>query len=788
MRIILSFFLLACFHFTYAQCLSGTYTIGGSSADFTTINKAVDALDSNGICGNVYFNIKGGTYNEQISIPTIAGTKPNRRIFFQSEIQDSTSVIIQWNSGSNNNYIFHVASPYITLRHLTLRALNLRYSRLLTYEYADSLHLESCILDGIDASSNMYLYDQYLMTVIRGFNNNIEIRNCIFNKGSIGLIAGNNYPGTAYLDRSPGWIIENNIFNSQENNALQLKCLRSFSVRDNKFISTDSIRTYGRVAIDAVRDCREGSISRNDIRNYAGSGFQGEVQNTIIRNNMISLKNYFSNNVYLIGISFSDYENKVLNNTVVILPSLNKYSVVLYLNTNNSRGYLKNNIFLNLDTSRVVRSINGVYAGSFDNNIYYTLDTNFALMGKYSQNYVYMSSLSQWQTQMKVDSNSNFHFPSFYGLDDLHLTNDSILIGQGEVLSNVLDDFDRELRGQTNDIGADQYSPFQSDLGCIALDTIKYACDSISLSLILKNYGVDTIKSFGFKIKNHLGVIESMRYQTLISPNSISNILLGGESIEEDQQYSFSVWIDTVNGRKDQNRYNDTINSTFKSPLKSDSINYIKQCNGDTSILTLNNYYSSYSWSNGSKDSIAKITDSSWVSVKAINNYGCKVDDSSLITFLPKPHKPTITKNGIYLLSSNSFGNQWYYNGSVLVGDTFQILMTTSYGYYSVQTVNQFGCFTHSDSIAIGITTLSDIASNNTLLSYPNPVLNKLHLESGHNIISYKLFDIYGSLLARGRVNERSVDIDCSEFSSGFYVVEIKTVAGLIKKQIQKIR
>lgn len=56
-----------------APGLAGAYTIGGASPNFNNFTEAVNALTLYGVCDSVKFNVRNGTYNEQISIGQIAG-------------------------------------------------------------------------------------------------------------------------------------------------------------------------------------------------------------------------------------------------------------------------------------------------------------------------------------------------------------------------------------------------------------------------------------------------------------------------------------------------------------------------------------------------------------------------------------------------------------------------------------------------------------------------------------------------------------------------------------------
>ena len=57
--------------YSNAVCLSGTYTIGGTSPDYSSFSSAISSLVTNGVCGPVVFNVRNGTYSEQIQVPAL---------------------------------------------------------------------------------------------------------------------------------------------------------------------------------------------------------------------------------------------------------------------------------------------------------------------------------------------------------------------------------------------------------------------------------------------------------------------------------------------------------------------------------------------------------------------------------------------------------------------------------------------------------------------------------------------------------------------------------------------
>ena len=108
--------------------LSGPKTIGGSSPDYTSIADAVTALVAQGISGPVVFNIRAGTYTEQVTIPEITGASRTNTITFQSENLEPDSVLIQHTAeASGDNYIFkldgtdHLILPYLIGSGVTIK-------------------------------------------------------------------------------------------------------------------------------------------------------------------------------------------------------------------------------------------------------------------------------------------------------------------------------------------------------------------------------------------------------------------------------------------------------------------------------------------------------------------------------------------------------------------------------------------------------------------------------------------------------------------------------------------
>ncbi|MCB2205322.1 hypothetical protein KQI65_11275, partial [bacterium] len=80
--------------------VAGTFTIGGASPDFATFNDAANALTAFGLCGPVVFNVRPGTYNEQIELDQIPGASSVNTVTFQSETGNKNDVNLTYQASS----------------------------------------------------------------------------------------------------------------------------------------------------------------------------------------------------------------------------------------------------------------------------------------------------------------------------------------------------------------------------------------------------------------------------------------------------------------------------------------------------------------------------------------------------------------------------------------------------------------------------------------------------------------------------------------------------------------
>ena len=102
--------------------LSGTYTIGGSGSNYSTIGAAVSDLTSNGVSGVVTFNVAAGTYSESVTIGVIKGVSASKTITFKGA-GSGKSIIIQ--SSSTKPIVYLDSASYVIFNGFTIQNTNL---------------------------------------------------------------------------------------------------------------------------------------------------------------------------------------------------------------------------------------------------------------------------------------------------------------------------------------------------------------------------------------------------------------------------------------------------------------------------------------------------------------------------------------------------------------------------------------------------------------------------------------------------------------------------------------
>jgi len=170
--------------------ISGTFTIGGASPDFTTISAAVNALNQFGLCGPTVFNIRSGTYNERFSLDAIPGASAVNTVTFQSETGNRADVNITSSSNSSgaNNYVVRFdGADYVTFKNLTITPTNASYGTALYIQGGSENNMfENVDFMGLQTTTTSN-YMALVYSPSGSLDHNNTFLNCNFRNGSSAL-------------------------------------------------------------------------------------------------------------------------------------------------------------------------------------------------------------------------------------------------------------------------------------------------------------------------------------------------------------------------------------------------------------------------------------------------------------------------------------------------------------------------------------------------------------------------------------------------------------------------
>lgn len=164
-------------------------------------------------------------------------------------------------------------------------------------------------------------------------------------------------------------------------------------------------------------------------------------------------------------------------------------------------------------------------------------------------------------------------------------------------------------------------------------------------------------------------------------------------------------------------------------------------------------------------------TGTAYIYVIANNDCGSSASSDSLQVIIhPLPAAPVITVNFNTLSSDQPSGNQWYFNGTLLNGQTGQDYIPTANGNYYVIYTDPNGCQSSSDTINVNFVGIAEIVGSEELQLYPNPSGGRFYLTLPQEVdtpVQAAVYDIRGKRVFEGLVSSGLLDL--SELESGMY-------------------
>lgn len=450
---------------------AGTYTIGGTTPNFATINDAVNELNTYGICGPVVFDIRNGTYTEKLVFNEISGASATNTITFKSESNNKTAVTISSAASTvttDNFTISLVGTDHITFRDLTLeRSGTGTYSSIINIDgtvenivirdnkfvgptniTTDANGTRSHVYAGSTAiTSNVLIYNNEMVGNSNGVWLNVntttrstgtKIYNNTIDANYTGVfVAGQNYPE----------IYKNKMVRADQTINVEYYGISLNIVDSAYFVSqnfVESNRGYG----IRLRDCngnagKEGQVINNMITmSYAGTSSVYGISNETSGSYQL-----FAHNTCLLDVDYTS--------TSTTTGGRGFYMPVVTLNAYNKVRIL-NNIFYNkLDGVAAWYTPNGLAAiTELDYNLYYTTGENLGYVTS-----TYYPDFTSFQAATAKDAHSYNFAPNFVSSKNPHLLFLS-RFAYGKDGLNITVDYDGDIRcSSLPTIGADEYTP-----------------------------------------------------------------------------------------------------------------------------------------------------------------------------------------------------------------------------------------------------------------------------------------------------------------------------------------
>ena len=531
------------------RILNGTYTVGGSTADFTTIAQVFLELTTCGISGDVTFKLKSGTYNENISFSTkIPGMTTNDTITFTSLSANADSVILKTTGtaitlGNVNNLNFN---------YLTLDVTNGMYGVLFN-SACENIEINHCVIKSNPTGSS---YGGIYKTTSAGVANNIRILNNIIDGGNYNIYF---YGGTSTSEYANNVAIIGNTLSNAYQFGINVYYTKFSSISNNKITSRStnySSTYYGLYA----NYCNVNTINANKIHiltalstpygmqllyiNYLNASSTG-----IISNNEL-IVNASSSNGYGMYINYSKLN--IYHNSIHITASAGARGFYAVTSTSYPIAVRQNNIgsFSSMVFPMYLPSLNGL---TLNYNNYYGAYIGYVTAG--------ISNMALWKMTTGQDVNSTNITPTFVNINTGLKTN-----GLGLTCSrnkDVLNDIVGTSRGIITTVGAYNdfiilpYNIMPQTLVSPSLSVSSGTSDSIYITVV--NMGANVISSMNIRWKINNGLTQTLPWVGNLNVMEISAPIFLGTFVPLTGSNSLLIYTDSPNGQNDNDISNDTM-------------------------------------------------------------------------------------------------------------------------------------------------------------------------------------------------------------------------------------
>lgn len=533
--------------------LNGTYTIGGASPNYVNFTAAVNAMMTYGVCGPVVFNVRNGTYTEQIRLSQIAGTSATNTITFQSQNGDSSLVKLTYSSVNLNNYVVKLdTQSYVTFLDMTFEATGVSYG--IVFEITGGSHYNrilNCRLISNAGGTTSYFKSLIYSSTASADNYN-EFRNNLMENGANGFT----YYG-AFAAYDTGTVIDNNeiyCFGS----GITLIYQNAPQITRN-IIRSNVFQTYtASIGIALSQSSGQTIITDNNINIVTGAyGMQLQEcvastgQESLVANNMVHVGGSTAYGLYTSG---NTSNINFYHNTFQVSSTNASSGRTFYLSSSGVNCRFLNNLITNTGGGYAwYVAISPITESNYNDIFSSGSNLGFWLSGN-------ITSLGGWQFASSQDGNSVSVNPGYLSNNDLHVTSAGV-DGKGTAIPSIPTDIDGEPRsGTAPDIGADEFVPPAKELSVVKfIQPPVTGCFGGQTQVTIKLFNNGTQAQTGFTVgyKVYAIVVATETVTATIAPgDSLIYAFNTTVNISPAGNYPFSAWVQ-LSG--DANPYNDTI-------------------------------------------------------------------------------------------------------------------------------------------------------------------------------------------------------------------------------------
>ena len=664
----------------FGQKMSGSYVIG-TGGDYTTIQAAVDAMQTKGISAPVVFNIKDGSYAENVVInDTIDGSSATNTITFQSQSNDSSKVKISVASGicfsstTNagniifNNMSFEQTGPSATslvnfdidvltepvnikLNKCYIRALNNVGANML-YIRANDRNIKSVVID---------------KCIIKGGNRSISIMTNSNDFNNDETISGVSVTNTSLTD---GILVES--------------VMDVYNLTISNVIYTRNIPSYNGVYIysgyGSVKDVRLNKLKLTTMNDYAVYVYANQSINRCTVDSSI-IASTASNGIYL----YANNENATglnLKNS-----SLRTYYLPYYVYANNdidTLNFYNDSLFINTDYNRTME----IYAYGSMKNV--SMDKFYSYAsGNYRYGPYFYASGSI--SNMTVSNSKSF---AYYNAFDINANRNIMSVS-----------FSNDSIKSTNSTAL--YFDADMQLSDVSMDKLR----AIGQSYGIEFYGYSKISKAVFNRSSMVGSNYGLyAYSDLLIHNlAVTNCkykALGGNYIYSDVSLD-SISFDRDSIVSDQSTYMLEIYASYNS-INNVSITNSKIQNEGSTII--------YVYANNELNNLV-IENDSLIKGSLASTWGYALDIES---YLGQVNNAFISSN-IMEIRGNGYGIYMYIPGkNVRIVNNKIYAPAPSLMNYAIYAQGESGLYSNNGSLTIANNTIGQLDSYGIYLEYLN--------------------------------------------------------------------